>query len=100
MHKISTASAMAGGLNWIHILYNGLFCKEFYSNIAGLKLKISGRISKKRGASRAKVINYSIGTLKFNSINSSIDYGHIERKDKNGSQSIKVYANYSIGYLP
>jgi ribosomal protein S3 len=84
----------------MHILYNGLFCKEFYSNIAGLKLKVSGRISKKRGASRARILNYSIGSLNFNSINSFIDYSHIERKDKNGSQSIKVYASHTICYLP
>ena len=83
--------------NWMNIYYNTLFCKEFYSYVTGLKLKLSGRISKRRGASRAKNLSYSIGTLKFNSINSLIDYGHIQRKDKNGSQTIKLYIASSIG---
>lgn len=83
----------------MHILYKGLFCKEFHSYIKGFKFKIAGRISKRRGASRARKINYSIGTLNLNSINSFIDYSHIERKDKNGSQSIKVYTNHSINYF-
>lgn len=85
-----------GIINWMHILNKGIFCKEFYSHIIGLKLKLSGRISKRRGASRTSTLSRSIGTLQFNSINSFIDYGHIEKKDKNGSQSIKVFIASSI----
>jgi hypothetical protein len=83
-------------INWMQILNKGIFCKEFNSHITGLKLKLSGRISKRRGASRTSTINRSIGILQFNSINSAIDYGHIEKKDKNGSQSIKVFIASSI----
>lgn len=79
--------------NWNYILKNGLFHKEFYSHINGLKLKISGRTSRRRRASRTKTRSLSIGSFKFNSINSLINYGHIERKDKNGSQSIKVFSS-------
>jgi hypothetical protein len=83
-------------LNWMHILNKGIYCKEFNSQIIGFKLKLSGRISKRKGASRTSIINRSIGILQLNSINSYIDYGHIEKKDKNGSQSIKVYIANSI----
>jgi hypothetical protein len=79
--------------DWNRIFKDTFFSKEFYSYINGLKLKISGRPSKRRGTSRTKVKIYSIGNFKFNSINSLISYGHIERKDKNGSQSIKVYTS-------
>lgn len=86
--------------DWNHLLTSGFFSKEFNSYINGLKLKISGRPSKRRGASRTKVKNYGIGSFKFNSIlgetPSLIDYGHIERKDKNGSQSIKVYTSTMV----
>jgi hypothetical protein len=82
--------------NWDNILKNGLFNKEFYSYINGLKLKISGRTSKRRRASRTKTRSLSIGSFKFNSINSLINYGHIERKDKNGSQSIKIFSSTKI----
>lgn len=82
--------------DWTHLLKDAFFSREFYSYVNGLKLKISGRPSKRRGASRTKVKNYSLGSFKFNSINSLIDYGHIERKDKNGSQSIKVYTSTAI----
>lgn len=82
--------------NWNSILKNGLFHKEFYSHINGLKLKISGRTSRRRRASRTKTKSLSIGSFKFNSINSLINYGHIERKDKNGSQSIKVFSSTKL----
>jgi ribosomal protein S3 len=80
----------------MEILNKGIYNKEFYSYITGLKIKISGRITKKKGASRSKIINKTIGSLKLNSINSFIDYGHIEKKDKNGTQSIKVFIKNSI----
>lgn len=82
--------------NWIKILYEGIFNKNLYSSIVGLKIKISGRMSKRRGASRAKTKSYSVGRLRFNSIKTLIDYSHIEKKDKNGSQSIKIYINHKI----
>ena len=53
-------------------------------------------MSKRRGASRAKTKSYSVGRLRFNSIKTLIDYSHIEKKDKNGSQSIKIYINHKI----
>jgi hypothetical protein len=82
--------------NWDYILKNGLFNKEFFSHINGLKLKISGRTTRRRRASRTKTKSLSIGSFKFNSINSLINYGHIQRKDKNGAQSIKVFSSTKI----
>jgi hypothetical protein len=79
---------------WYHLQF--LVNNNFSSYINGLKLKISGRALKRRGASRTKIKDLSIGSFKFNSINSLIDYGHIERKDKNGSQSIKVYSSTTL----
>lgn len=79
--------------NWNNLMTNGysFLFNRFISYIIGIKLKISGRFSKRKGASRTKVKNYSIGSFKFNSASSLIDYGLTEKKNKNGSQSIKVF---------
>lgn len=86
--------------DWNHILKNNFIFNEFFSLITGLKLKIHGRFLKRKGASRTKIKNYSIGSFKFNSISSYIDYGHIEKKDKNGTQSIKVFISNQFFKFP
>ena len=79
--------------NWNNLINSSyLFLyKKFISYITGIKLKISGRFSRRKGASRTKVSNFSIGSFRFNSISSYIDYNLISNKNKNGSQSIKVF---------
>jgi hypothetical protein len=79
--------------NWNNLINNSyLFLyKKFISYITGIKLKISGRFSRRKGASRTKINNFSIGSFRFNSISSYIDYNLISSKNKNGSQSIKVF---------
>jgi len=86
--------------NWHNFVVNGysFLFNQFNSYIIGIKLKISGRMSRRRGASRTKVKNYSIGSFSFNSALSLIDYGFIEKKGKNGSQSIKVFISSKIFY--
>jgi hypothetical protein len=86
--------------NWNNLIVNGysFLFDEFSSYITGIKIKTSGRFTRRKGASRTKVKNYSIGSFQFNSASSLIDYGFVERKGKNGSQSIKVFISSKITY--
>lgn len=66
--------------------------KNFFTQqISGIKIKISGRFNKRKGATRTQVKYFSKGSFRFNSIDSFIDYGYFERKDRNGTQTIKVF---------
>lgn len=69
-----------------------LWMKNFFTQqISGIKIKISGRFNKRKGATRTQVKYFSKGSFRFNSIDSFIDYGYFERKDRNGTQTIKVF---------
>ncbi len=87
--------------NWKNLVVHGysFLYNKFYSYITGIKLRTSGKFSRRKGAFRTKIKNYSIGYFKFNSESSLIDYGFIEKKSKNGSQSIKVFTTTYISYL-
>jgi len=76
---------------------SGATSGEFHSFTTGVKLIISGRSTKRRGASRTKLKSLAIGSFKFSSAESLIDYGAVMRKDKNGSQTIKVFTSTTIG---
>lgn len=87
--------------NWKDVTVHGysILLNKFYSYITGIKLKISGRFSRRKGASRTKIKNLSLGSFQFNSESSLIDYGFVVKKSKNGSQSIKVFTNTTISYI-
>jgi len=86
--------------NWKDLTVHGysFLFNQFYTYIIGIRLKISGRFSRRKGASRTKVKNYLIGSFKFNSASSLIDYSFIEKKSKNGTQSIKVFTATIVSY--
>ena len=86
--------------NWENLMIHSysFILKKFISYITGIKLKMSGRFSRRKGASRTKVMNFSIGSFRFNSISSLIDNYLIENKNKNGSQSIKVFTATTFHY--
>jgi len=73
--------------------------KEFHSFITGLKIIISGRSTKRKGASRTKLKSMVTGSFKFSSAESLIDYGAVTRKDKNGTQTIKVFFFNKFGII-
>jgi hypothetical protein len=77
-------------LNWTKLLRNG---NHFLpAHLAGIKLRISGRMSLRKGAARSGVIIKSIGRLRFNTVDKSmIDYAKVEGKNMNGAYCIKVW---------
>ncbi|CAB4495734.1 unnamed protein product [Rhizophagus irregularis] len=77
-------------LNWTKLLRNG----DYYlpTHLAGIKLKISGRMSLRKGAARSAVVTKSIGRLRTNTVDKSmIDYAKTEGKNMNGAYCIKVW---------
>jgi hypothetical protein len=77
-------------LNWTKLLRNG----DYYlpTHLAGIKLKISGRMSLRKGAARSAVVTKSIGRLRTNTVDESmIDYAKAEGKNMNGAYCIKVW---------
>jgi hypothetical protein len=77
-------------LNWTKLLRNG---NHFLpAHLAGIKLRISGRMSLRKGAARSGVMIKSIGRLRFNTVDKSmIDYAKVEGKNMNGAYCIKVW---------
>ena len=77
-------------MNWTKLLRNG---NHFLpTHLAGIKLKISGRMSLRKGAARSAVVIKSIGRLRTNTVNKSmIDYAKAEGRNMNGSYCIKVW---------
>ncbi|RGB35723.1 hypothetical protein C1646_623522 [Rhizophagus diaphanus] len=68
--------------------------KNYYlpTHLAGIKLKISGRMSLRKGAARSAVVTKSIGRLRTNTVDKSmIDYAKTEGKNMNGAYCIKVW---------
>src|SRR5690554_1949695 len=59
--------------------------------LTGLKIRISGRLSQRRAASRTKIVSKSAGTLRLSSFSSSIDANKYSFTGKNGSLTIKVW---------
>jgi len=77
-------------LNWTKLLRNGN--RFLPTHLAGIKLKISGRMSLRKGAARSGVIIKSIGRLRTNTVNKSMfDYAKAEGRNMNGSYCIKVW---------
>ncbi|GBC05402.1 hypothetical protein RclHR1_06200007 [Rhizophagus clarus] len=77
-------------LNWTKLLRNG----DYYlpTHLAGIKLKISGRMSLRKGAARSAVVTKSIGRLRTNTVDKNmIDYAKVEGKNMNGAYCIKVW---------
>lgn len=60
-------------------------------NLIGVKYEISGRMTRRRTASRSSLISKYKGTFKFNSNKSLIDYTKFSYKNKNGAFSVKVW---------
>ena len=69
----------------------GKLDRVFRTRIAGMKLQLAGRVSARRGASRALAVSRSVGSLQLNSITSQIDYGKFVWKTQNGAFCIKVW---------
>ncbi|RIA84786.1 hypothetical protein C1645_698341 [Glomus cerebriforme] len=77
-------------LNWTKLLRNG---NNFLpTHLAGMKLRISGRMSLRKGAARSAVVTKSIGRLRSNTVDKSMtDYAKAEGKNMNGAYCIKVW---------
>ena len=88
-------SAPALKFDWNNLVREGsTLAKGVNSYISGLKLQMSGRFTRRKGASRTTTQTYQIGgNFNFNSSSSLIDYAIIKTKAKNGSIGIKVYVS-------
>ena len=84
-----TANNKMSPLRWVELV--GKSDRVFRTRIAGMKLQLAGRVSARRGASRALAVSRSVGSLQLNSITSQIDYGKFVWKTQNGAFCIKVW---------
>lgn len=88
-------TANSAPFDWNNLVREGsTLAKGVNSYISGLKLQMSGRFTRRKGASRTTTQTYQIGgNFNFNSSSSLIDYAIIKTKAKNGSIGIKVYVS-------
>ncbi|RUS32839.1 hypothetical protein BC938DRAFT_474114 [Jimgerdemannia flammicorona] len=66
------------------------------SAVQGIKYQVSGRLGRKRGASRTSTMRKSAGTFKFTSTKSLIDVGRHSFTNKNGSITVKVWISTAL----
>lgn len=78
--------------NSSNLIINGVISK-----ITGIKIKLNGRFTRRKGASRTKTKTLQKGgKFYFNSESSLIDYAILKNKTKNGSMGIKVYISSQL----
>ncbi|CAG8555430.1 9572_t:CDS:1 [Acaulospora morrowiae] len=66
-------------------------------HLSGFRMRISGRMSLRKGAARASKATSSMGSFRFNTIkNTMIDYAKVERKNQNGAYCVKVWLSSSV----
>ncbi|CAO3636290.1 unnamed protein product [Mucor hiemalis] len=81
---------MPFGVQWNSLLpqvSNG----QLTSAIQGIKYEVSGRLGRRKGASRTQVMRKSLGTFQFTSHKSLVDVGRHTFANKNGSITVKVW---------
>ncbi|ORX58174.1 hypothetical protein DM01DRAFT_1333839 [Hesseltinella vesiculosa] len=81
---------MPFGVEWNSLLpqtSNG----QLTSAIQGVKYQVSGRLGRRKGASRTQVMRKSLGTFQFTSHKSLVDVGRHTFANKNGSITVKVW---------
>ncbi|RUS22029.1 hypothetical protein BC937DRAFT_90617 [Endogone sp. FLAS-F59071] len=66
------------------------------SVIQGIKYEVSGRLGRRRGASRKSIFRKSIGTFKFASTTSLIHAGRHTITSKNGKITVKVWISTAL----
>jgi ribosomal protein S3 len=92
---------MPFGVQWNSLLpqvSNG----QITSAIQGIKYQVSGRLGRRKGASRTQVMRKSLGTFQFTSHKSLVDVGRHTFANKNGSITVKVWistALFGVGAL-
>ncbi|KAF7731434.1 Cullin-3 [Apophysomyces ossiformis] len=64
---------------------------QLTSAIQGVKYQVSGRLGRRKGASRTQVMRKSLGTFQFTSHKSLVDAGRHTFANKNGSITVKVW---------
>lgn len=64
---------------------------QLTSAIQGIKYQVSGRLGRRKGASRTQVMRKSLGTFQFTSHKSLVDVGRHTFANKNGSITVKVW---------
>lgn len=64
--------------------------------LTGIKIKISGRLSQRKAASRTKTVIRSSGTLNSSSFTSSIDASKFSFTGKNGTITVKIMLSSSF----
>lgn len=64
---------------------------QLTSAIQGIKYEVSGRLGRRKGASRTQVMRKSLGTFQFTSHKSLVDVGRHTFANKNGSITVKVW---------
>ncbi|KAI9031908.1 hypothetical protein CLU79DRAFT_277032 [Phycomyces nitens] len=64
---------------------------QLTSAIQGVKYQVSGRLGRRKGASRTQVMRKSLGTFQFTSHKSLVDVGRHTFANKNGSITVKVW---------
>ncbi|KAI8098891.1 uncharacterized protein BX664DRAFT_319867 [Halteromyces radiatus] len=64
---------------------------QLTSAIQGVKYEVSGRLGRRKGASRTQVLRKSLGTFQFTSHKSLVDVGRHTFANKNGSITVKVW---------
>lgn len=64
---------------------------QLTSAIQGIKYEVSGRLGRRKGASRTSVLRKSLGTFQFTSHKSLVDVGRHTFANKNGSITVKVW---------
>ncbi|CAG8712691.1 3283_t:CDS:1, partial [Acaulospora colombiana] len=66
-------------------------------HLSGLRMRISGRMSHRKGAARTNVATSSLGRFRFNTMkNTMIDFAKVERKNQNGAYCVKVWLTSSV----
>ncbi|ORZ18994.1 hypothetical protein BCR42DRAFT_412003 [Absidia repens] len=81
---------MPFGVQWNNLLpqtANG----QLTSAIQGVKYVASGRLGRRKGASRTQTLRKSMGTFQFTSHKSLVDMGRHTFSNKNGSITVKVW---------
>ncbi|CAG8776442.1 32029_t:CDS:1 [Gigaspora margarita] len=82
-------------LKWIQLSRLGQ--QILPTHLSGVKIQISGRMSLRKGSARTSVVNKSIGSFRFHSLeNTMIDYAKVERKNQNGAFCVKVWLSSSV----
>ncbi|KAI7869205.1 hypothetical protein BDF14DRAFT_392753 [Spinellus fusiger] len=95
MVKPPLPHAMPFAVQWNSLLpqvANG----QLTSAIQGVKYQVSGRLGRRKGASRTQVMRKSLGTFQFTSHKSLVDVGRHTFANKNGSITVKVWISTAL----